>query len=297
MSDERPVSFRKRETRRCAKKRLHEADIRICIVHFKDIHEKNVSKLTEHSKAQILRYYNLQVAGQTKPIFSDVLSNFPKELNDHVHGHHKQCYRRFTNVRIKFQHVDESHQDEGPEPPVSKKRRQSQSSKASTVLLPDDTCIICDKKGKKLHGSTKREKLVKCETKAAEKSIKEYALSRNVVDVIGRVQYLDLVAREAHYHETCRRDLVRDVGRHAQRDKTPTAMKAAYGEAFNSICEYVEESVIAQAQVERLTMLHERFLAIMQEKHPEFYNPNYRTQKLKQKLTDHFGAKIQFCLI
>ncbi|KAL8573826.1 hypothetical protein ACOMHN_019099 [Nucella lapillus] len=71
-------------------------------------------------------------------------------------------------------------------------------------------------------------------------------------------------------------------------------MKVAYRDAFNSICEYVEKTVIAQAQVERLTMLHERFLAIMQEIHPKFYNPNYRTQKLKEKLSLHFGTRIQF---
>ena len=47
---------------------------------------------------------------------------------------------------------------------------------------------------------------------------KEYALSRNIVEVIGRVQHLDLVAREAHYHQTCRRELVHDVSRHAERE-------------------------------------------------------------------------------
>ena len=53
----------------------------------------------------------------------------------------------------------------------AKKRGLSQSVQASAVLLPSDACIICDKK-KKIHGSTQTEKLVKCETKAAETLLK-----------------------------------------------------------------------------------------------------------------------------
>ena len=98
------------------------------------------------------------------------------------------------------------------------KRRLSQSVNTSTVLLPSDTCTICDKKRKTIHGSTETEKLIKCETKAAKKCRKEYAMSSYVVEVMGRIQHLYLVARGAHCPDTCRRDLARDVGRHAERE-------------------------------------------------------------------------------
>ena len=55
----------------------------------------------------------------------------------------------------------------------------------------------------KLRGSTQTEKLMKCE-KTAENPIKEAALSKQDGSVIVRVQHLDLVAREAYFHESCR---------------------------------------------------------------------------------------------
>ncbi|CAH1101344.1 unnamed protein product [Psylliodes chrysocephalus] len=41
-------------------------------------------------------------------------------------------------------------------------------------------------------------------------------------------------------------------------------------------------------------MLRERYLLFMSEYSPEFYNENYKTDKLKQKLINHFGNRISF---
>ena len=61
-----------------------------------------------------------------------------------------------------------------------------------------------------------------------------------------------------------------------------------------SACGYIENRITGVCQVERMTMLLERFCSYMQEKHPDFfYNPEYTTQELKRKTSDKFDTKIQ----
>ena len=43
-----------------------------------------------------------------------------------------------------------------------------------------------------------------------------------------------------------------------------------------------------------MTMLRERYLSFLQMHSPEYYNADYKTDKLKEKLYEHFGDKIEF---
>ena len=62
----------------------------------------------------------------------------------------------------------------------------------------------------------------------------------------------------------------------------------------NYVCQYVNSSIIQKGSVERMTMLRERFLCYIHEHSPDFYNPKYKTDKLKARLVKHFGDRIQF---
>ena len=304
MADEAPVSFSGKKRKATASQALKQGG-KICIIHFKDVIGEKIIPLKNQTKAQLLKYHQLHVQGRVTEGFSHIVENFPSELDDEIHGYHRKCYQAFTNnVRIKrkFKLIEttqaEEEEEEEEETDIfqhspKKKRKRHDTCKASTVLLPSDKCIICDKKKKKLRCGT-FDKLVKCETKAAETSIKENAVSKNNVEVLGRVEHLDLVAREAHYHESCLKDLVRDQKRHSGRTKEPTKMKEAYSDAYDHIFKYVQDKIISGAQVERVAMLRERLLSYMQEHHPEYYNPNHNPQKLKDKLIEHFGGEIQF---
>ena len=42
-------------------------------------------------------------------------------------------------------------------------------------------------------------------------------------------------------------------------------------------------------------MLRERYLHFLLQHHPDAYNENYKTYKLKDKLVKHFGSKLSFC--
>ena len=67
--------------------------------------------------------------------------------------------------------------------------------------------------------------------------------------------------------------------------KSPTLKsKEAHADAFEHICQYIEETIITDQKVERLSMIRERYLKYIMEHHPEDYNVNYRSFKLKDKL-------------
>ena len=43
-----------------------------------------------------------------------------------------------------------------------------------------------------------------------------------------------------------------------------------------------------------MTKLRERFFSYMQEEHPDYYNPDYTTQKLKRRIANQCGTNIKF---
>ena len=60
------------------------------------------------------------------------------------------------------------------------------------------------------------------------------------------------------------------------------------------VCTYVIEYVIGGSNVVRMTMLRERYLEYILENSPVFYNPAYKTCKLKEKLVNHFSDSLHF---
>ena len=292
MSDEQPVSFqRKRKT-----KLKKQTDSRVCIVHDSRNKDTRLVQLSTANKETLRTCYEIRKRSDDSN-FKTIIDQFPEHFDDSCHAFHRNCYQRFTRLKRK-RHIEVKsepvEQGNGScQTPPTKKRRQSGPT-ATMVLYPTDMCVICDTKRKYLGHTRYDTKLVKCATKCAENSIKEAAARKQNFGVLGRVQDVDLVAREAYYHESCRKELLRCPERHSERSDTHTKKKEAHNEAFTHVCHYIEDSVISKAQVERVQLVRERYLAFMQENSPEHYNPEYPTQKLKKKLTDHFGESIKF---
>ncbi|KAK3773241.1 hypothetical protein RRG08_012366 [Elysia crispata] len=154
-------------------------------------------------------------------------------------------------------------------------------------------CIIYEKRSK--YVKRKSEKLVKCITETAKKSIEEAAERKDDSRLKGITGNSCLVAKEAHYHDSCRREYTRKDDRH-QAATDPALLKSekAHADTFTHIKGYVQKYIIENSQVERMTMLTEKYCLYMQSHHPEVYNPNYKTYKLKDKLLKAFGSKLQF---
>ena len=105
-----------------------------------------------------------------------------------------------------------------------------------------------------------------------------------------------MIAREAHYHTSCRKNYTRADDRHEHCDKDERVVQElnAHQNAFNYISSYIEENLTHGCTVERMTMLKERYLQFMYENSPIVYNPLYKTSKLKSKLMKKFGSRIKF---
>ena len=184
------------------------------------------------------------------------------------YGYQRPCYQRFTNVsRLVKSKKPASSSNSEPGPGAVKRRRlsgQSTSTSTSTSsrLFPADRCLFCDKNRKRK--SEKEEHLVKCVTKTAEKSVKRAAETKQDEAILLKIQDIDLVAIEVHYHALCRKNYTRSVERHDVpkdgENEAHATMETAHKAAFDKLCEHVNTSIISGGKVERMSMLRERYL-------------------------------------
>ena len=176
-------------------------------------------------------------------------------------------------------------------------RLSGQSASTPLRLMPADSCLFCDKN--RLRKSGKEEHLVKCVTKTAEDSIKRAAETKQDGDILLKIQGIDLVAKEAHYHASFRKNYTqsvnsKEVPKEQESNEAQAAMKAAHKAAFENLCGHVNTSIISGGNVERMSMLRERYLAYILQNSPDCYYPDYKPDKLKSKLVKEFGSSIQF---
>ena len=118
----------------------------------------------------------------------------------------------------------------------------------------------------------------------------------------------DLRAREAKYHESlCRKSYIRDVNREhhtatvqteltelAEGTGVNTKLQEAHLKVLQHVCSYMEQSTIEDGNVERMTMLRDKYLSFLSQHSPEYYNEQFRTAELKDKLIGYFGDRIEF---
>ena len=166
------------------------------------------------------------------------------------YGYHRSCYQRLTNVSRIMKRKKEAlnTRSEFGESSV-KRRRVSPQYSASTPsrLLPADKCLFCDKG--RIRKSGKEGHLVKCVTKTAEESIKRAAETKKDEVILLKIKDIDLVAKEAHYHASCRKNYTRSEERHDVPKKEELGgqadVEAAHKAAFENLCEHVNASIIS----------------------------------------------------
>ena len=139
------------------------------------------------------------------------------------------------------------------------------------------------------------DRLVKCQTATARDEICKGALENGDSRLKGITKNFDILAREAYYHESCRKKLTQNDSRNPKgTDIISKEREEVHGKAFEYLSDYVNKSVIKDLNVERMTMLREKYLLYIQEHFPSFYNDKYKTYKLKNKLISRFGDKLNF---
>ena len=272
---------------------------RICIIHFASTADKVVNPMTEQGFEKIKDVTKVTLAhSDPKYRLEDISKHLPQSLDASVHGSHRRCNQLYTHVSRLSKKRSSDVACTSPsdaQPSTSKLRRTSSSLSVSSPLFPPDKCLFCNKQYVKFKGT--RQSLIKCVTKTARESIFAAAESRRDETLLCKIRGQDIVAREAHYHSCYRKQYTRLQTRHPP-PKKPESFKSkeACANAFEYICKYmyIEDSIITGQKVERLTMIRERYMQYILEHHPEDYNENYRSFKLKDKLVNHFGGRISF---
>lgn len=267
---------------------------RSCIVHYESTVGEQIGRLSKIGFAKIHEVAQKRLSCDcSKSRVEHICSNLPDTLDTEHHGTHRRCYQLFTNISRLTKRESITPDDVVPGPSTSKRRRSSTESSCSTVLFPANKCLFCDKEFVKVKGA--KQSLTKCITKCAEDSIKNAATDKNDHELLCKIQNQDLVAREAYYHSACRKNYTRKDTRHVSHSNSDsTKSQKAHGDSFEYLCRYMEDHILEGQNVERLTMLKERYLTHLLEHHPSVYNENYKTYKLKDKLVKHFGDRIRF---
>ena len=262
-----------------------------CIIHYEqNKHDLQVRCLSQHSFNKIHEIADFRRKAKNNEIDFEQL---PDILDDNLHGYHRWCYQQFTNISYLKRKIENDNSASSEQSTVAKSKRRSLNQSSVSALFPSDRCIFCDKDTIKHRGA--KQYLVKCVTKIAEESIKRSAESKHDFEMLSRVRDVDLVAREAHYHSTCRKAYTRPPDNRGKSiDPKADATTEHHREAFDYLSEHIERNVITSYVVESMTMLRERYLSFMQDKFPESYNSDYKTCKLKAKIERRFGDKIKF---
>ena len=222
----------------------------------------------------------------------DVCSRIPDNLVDadlEEIGYHRGCYQNFTKNQDRLK-------SSSNETFTSRSHRKPSCSSA-TLLFPPE-CIFCNKLEVKVSGSTERcinfavfkdkKGMLKEPTW---KQIETRALELGDSSLYGRVQGEDLFAREAKYHQSCRKSFnLKYLNHQRYKDQganrvTDSDQAAAQLMAFNAVLEFLQTRVIVQKEVVKLASL--RLLYIQELEKHGFPNPKYRSEKLKAKLENH----------
>ena len=284
----------------------HVKSGRYCIVHFDHCSDSTIKPLSEKAFHSITAACDIRkkLASDVHSL-EDICSNVPTTLDYERHGVHDFCYKRFTNTAHAKAQLLKSQADEAVVMKSPRKVRKRCKSTVEANLLPQDKCLFCDKGNTVKQG--KFTSLSRCETFDAAEKILDAATAKGDYPLLGKISGIDLVAREARYHEHCRRDYIRRADRthHLPGAENSDAaegtlyhgcaqQRQAYDAAFASICSVIQKHVIEEGSVLRMTTVREMYLQHMQMHSPEFYNPQHTTQKLKEKLSRHFGSALQF---
>ena len=167
---------------------------------------------------------------------------------------------------------------------------QSASLSCSSVLFPK-VCLFCKKESK--WKDRKKEVLVKCVTTTAALSILETAKEKNDEELLLEIQGQDLIAKEAQYHTSCRKEYTRKLERNVLKSETVGAEEQrAHTLALEQLCKFIDQKIMTELNVEMISTLRERYLSFLQE--TDFYNPEYRTRRLREKLLRHYGERLAF---
>ena len=107
------------------------------------------------------------------------------------------------------------------------------------------------------------------------------------------IQGQDLLAKEAQHHASCRKEYNRKLERNVLKSETVGAEEQrAHRLALEQSCKLIDQKIMSELDVEMMSTIRERYLSFLQE--TDFYNPEYRARRRKEKLQTHYSERLAF---
>lgn len=236
----------------------------------------------------------------------------PSTVNSNQ-GYHVRCYKTYTAVPTAKSTTD---QDKPlpvgfqpgqnstlqlPEASSTVQLRSSSTLKANTRTgILEEKCIFCKKKDRKHKGV--KEKLVQCQTKNIELSIRNDAKTLGDVDFLGEINAMDFVAKEAKYHQICR---VEYANRAKEKNKKKTEpardhqwhiMREAHKNAFTSICSFIDDLIVKSEEVHLVNDVYRHYISFIEDSCETDYDSlaaDYKPHHLLKKITEKYGDELK----
>jgi hypothetical protein len=138
MGDEKPLSLKRKA---CSAAAETDANL-ICIVHFSSCKDTEVVPLSE-SQVQTIREAAAKRQAQSNPDtrMDELCASLPVDFRQEIHGQHRWCYKKFTNVsRLQVAAIDNLATEGRSE--ASASVSEVRSSKRQQVSVSEKPCSL-----------------------------------------------------------------------------------------------------------------------------------------------------------
>lgn len=210
-------------------------------------------------------------------------------------GYHSSCYRVYTAVKRTRTETEETEQQTHES--VNKKsrtetRRVSLLPKSDEQGLLKGKCIFCGKARKKKKNSEEPRLRIStldgCQTLADRAKFSRNERIKSLVRT-----GVDLIAKEAEYHKSCRAAFYLETDNRCSETSKEKSSTHCHRQAFSSLCAHIENEVIGQKRPHLTSSLLEYYKLEYTSNGGNVLDvEEYRVQNLQRKVCDHFGTRI-----
>ena len=252
-----------------------------CILHIGKKTTEPVKNIDENSWKKIQK-----AAKSRKSLWGE--SKFHKlvlpPVFDDTTGYHSSCYKDFTAVPQYCQGEPESKQTD-PESHILRKDVEHSVCDRRGIFEP--LCLFCGQKTKSTKNKKgNREYLQNIEVKQTEDSIKDAANKLGDQVLLAKIGSVDLIAKEAKVHHSCRRTYINKANRSTEDSQKVTTSQ--HDIALESVKSYVKYNLIDNKDAIKLQVLYGIYLDVLENE-----ETSYTAQKLCQSLMKEFSNDIK----
>lgn len=262
-----------------------------CIIHYESYDNDPTTLITPKDYDSWLVILEAARVRNHKPILQIADGLHEQEIPNI--WYHRQCRSRFTLKRdlhnIKRKSTETSEDDPSSSGTA---KRHNRTPSTSRVYQPE--CIFCGK-DKCLKGTSTREHLIKARQLRVDERLRQCAVEKQDGKILA-VTSRDIVAAEAHYHNTCYRNYTRITGKecettYKEENESEIAYKRIESEAHADLFMFIRNEMLPNKQIVPVATLTTRMENFMKSRG---FNINESTKKhIKRKLLSEVGSIIQ----